>query len=138
MLTSHCGNCGGQKAPSEYSADYCSACDALRLETREYVTRENETRNALNSKIIEQRRMELETGTITAEAAGLKPLIDMSSALRDALLRRAQHTNSSHADPRAPFNPVFSAPTMVNLGQDAKIPPGSFSRETRTEGERKA
>jgi hypothetical protein len=109
--------------PSEYNLDFCEACRTTKIETREFVTRENEARHVANASLFTQHKEEIETGKLNpAQIEGLKPLIDMSTALREALLRRAQHTNSGHADPRAPFEPGFESTRYDGLGMGAKVP----------------
>lgn len=135
MLTSHCLACGAPKAQSEWGADYCGSCAALRAETREYVTRENAERNKHNASVltddVKARIEKAAEADVTGSAArelthslGLKPLIDMSAALRDAMARRLHHTNSGHADPRAVFNPGITDARASDLGMGAKVPPG--------------
>jgi hypothetical protein len=135
MLTSHCLFCGAAKEPADYAADYCAGCAAIRTETREFVTRENEDRNVHNQKILTpetqaqlQKAAESDFTGATArnlsQSLGLKPLIDMSAALRDAMAKRAHHTNTGHTDPRAVFNPGLRDARMANLGMAAKVSPG--------------
>lgn len=128
MLTSHCQHCGAAKTPEQYNDNYCGGCQAVLTETREFVVRENAVRIATeeaNRKIIEEKRADLESGKLTPEQAGLKPVqpvIDLTAALKEALLRRAHNTNSSHADPRAPFDPGLRSAQYGNLGMAAKVP----------------
>ncbi len=135
MLTSHCRHCGAPKDPSLYSADFCGDCQTARDETREYVVRENKERNEYNAKILtpetQKRLTEAAESDFTGATArnltqslGLKPIIDLSAALKEAMLKRAHSTNSGHADPRSVFNPGLRDSRVANLGMGAKIPPG--------------
>ena len=141
MLTSHCQFCGASKDPKDYAADYCAGCASVRSETREFVTRENTERNKQNAAILTddvqkqlQRAAEQDfTGSAARELShslGLKPLIDMSAALRDAMAKRAHNTNTGHTDPRAVFNPGLRDARMSGLGMGAHIPPGAFVRDS--------
>lgn len=135
MLTSHCRHCGAAKEPADYAADFCAGCASVRNETREFVTRENQERNEHNSKIltpeVKQRLVEAAESDMTGATArnltqslGLKPIIDLSTALKEAMLARAHSTNSGHADPRSVFNPGLRDSRVANLGMGAKVPPG--------------
>ena len=135
MLTSHCQFCGAPKEPKDYSADYCAGCQTVRNETREFVTRENTERNKHNADVLTpDNKIALEkaaasdfTGSAARELSrslGLKPLLDMSAALREAMMKRAHHTNTGHTDPRAVFNPGLGNSRMAGLGMDAHVPPG--------------
>lgn len=134
MLTSHCQACGAPKDPKDYAADYCAGCASLRAETREYVTRENAERDKYNQSVLnEENKAALQRAAesdYTGSAAramtarlGLKPLIDMSAALRDAMSKRLHNTNSGHADPRAVWNPGQADTRTGNLGMGAHVPP---------------
>jgi uncharacterized Zn finger protein (UPF0148 family) len=142
MLTSHCLHCGAPKDPAHYANDYCGGCASIRQETREFVTRENEERNKANAAVLTpENKARLEkaaeadfTGRATRELVselGIKPLIDMSQALREAMMRRAHHTNTGHTDPRAVFNPGTSDARMANLGMAAKVSPNISIERTR-------
>lgn len=135
MLTSHCLHCGAAKDPAHFANDYCAGCSQARVETREFVTRENEERNKHNETIltpeVKARLQRAAESDVTGSAArelthslGLKPLIDMSAALRDAMARRAHHTNSGHTDPRAVFQPGLTDARTANLGMGAHVPAG--------------
>lgn len=135
MLTSHCQHCGAPKDPAHYAANFCGGCQATRDETREFVTRENKEREAHNRSVLtSEKQAELQraaeadftgaTARNLSQSLGLKPLIDMSAALHDAMLKRAHSTNSGHADPRSVFNPGLRDPRMNNLGMGAKVPAG--------------
>ncbi len=142
MLTSHCSFCGAPKEPKDYAADYCAGCQQVRNETREYVTRENEERNKHNTGVLTpevQTRLQTAaendftgaTARNLTESLGLKPLIDMSAALRDAMAKRAHNTNTGHADPRAVFNPGIRDTRMGGLGMGAHISPNANIERTR-------
>jgi hypothetical protein len=135
MLTSHCRHCGAPKDPTLYSADFCGDCQSARDETREFVVRENKEREAFNRTVLtdemQTRLTEAAESDFTGATArnlsqslGLKPLIDLSAALKEAMLKRAHNTNSGHADPRAVFNPGLRDSRVSNLGMGAKVPPG--------------
>lgn len=135
MLTSHCRHCGTAKDPSNYADDFCAGCTTVRNETREFVERENKERNEHNAKILtpeaQQRLSEAAESDFTGatarnltESLGLKPLIDLSAALKEAMLKRAHSTNSGHADPRSVFNPGLRDSRMAGLGMGAKVPAG--------------
>jgi hypothetical protein len=66
-------------------------------------------------------------GCVTAKSEAREHAIregqDVSAAVRNALLRRAQHLNSGHADPRAPWNPGLRDSRTGGLGMDAHVPP---------------
>lgn len=135
MLTSHCQVCGALKAPDHYANDYCADCESTRKETREFVTRENEERNAHNAAILtdevkDRLRKAAEddmTGSVARElerSLDLKPLIDMSAALRDAMNRRVHNIHAGHADSRSVFNPGLKDTKVNGLGMDSKVPPG--------------
>lgn len=124
-LTTHCRNCGASKSPNEFILDYCSACDTAVKEAREFVVKENDARNVANAKIIAEKQAAILSGQLTPEDAGLKPLLDISNAAREALLRRAPNTQATKADPRAPFDPGVGDPRMANLGMGAHIPTGA-------------
>lgn len=139
MLTSHCLHCGAEKAQANWSDDFCADCQTIRSETRAVVSAENEARNAHNAKVLTKEKQaeiaDAARADYTGERArqmlaelGVQPLIDMSTALREALAQRAHHTNTGHTDPRAVFNPGLRDARAGNLGMDAKVPPGSFVR----------
>jgi len=98
------------------------------------VTRENKERNEHNAKILTpENRAALQkaaesdyTGSaaraLTAQL-GLKPIIDLSAALREAMVSRAHHTNTGHTDPRAVFQPGLADSRAGNLGMNAHVPP---------------
>lgn len=133
MLTSHCRHCGAPK--TNFADDYCDGCAQTRNETREYVVRENRARNEHNATILTpenkaalQRAAEIDmTGSaaraLTAQL-GLKPIIDLSAALRDAMVARAHHTNTGHTDPRAVFQPGLTDARTAGLGMNSHVPPG--------------
>lgn len=141
-LTSHCQFCGQPKDPANYADDYCAGCDKVRTDTRAYVTQENEARNKFNASVLTpENKLALQkaaendfTGSAARELShslGLKPLLDMSAALREAMMTRAHHTNSGHTDPRAVFNPGLQPARMAGLGMDAKIPSNIEIERTR-------
>lgn len=141
-LTSHCQFCGAPKEPKDYAADYCAGCATVRAETREFVTRENQERETFNRTVLtDETKAALQkaaeddftgaTARNLSQSLGLKPLIDMSAALREAMLKRAHTTNSGHADPREVFNPGLRDARMANLGMGAHISPNANIERTR-------
>lgn len=140
MLTSHCSHCGTPKEQSEWALEFCGGCQTIRSETRAAVSLENTSRETHNAKVLTpEKRQEIADAAradYTGERAqqmlkelGVQPLIDMSTALKEALAQRAHHTNSGHTDPRAVFNPGLGDSRAGNLGMNARIPPGAFVRE---------
>lgn len=142
MLTSHCQFCGAPKPFANYADEYCPDCAKVRKDTRITVEAENATRSKYNADVLTpENKAALEraaTSDYTGSAArelthslGLKPLIDMSAALRTAMAQRAHHTNTGHADPRAVWNPGLTDARVSNLGMAAHVAPNTTVERQR-------